>query len=66
MARAPPLQVLGMNAAHALRVGRREAEGGGEDDVSAVVEDGVVVAEPEIGGVHGPSLPVAVRISAPG
>src|SRR5687768_11000748 len=45
---APPLKVLLHDPAHAGLIVRLELEGGGKDDIPAVVEDGVVVAELEV------------------
>ena len=56
MPRAAPAEVLLVDAEQLLGVGALEAEGGGEDVIGAVVEDAVVVAEPDVLRIDGPPL----------
>ena len=64
MAVVAPAQVLADDPPQLARGSGFEAEGGGEDDVVALVQDAVVVAELEVVQVDAPALPSSVRISA--
>ena len=56
MAIVAPAQVLADDPPQLARRSGFEAEGGGEDDIIAVVQDAVVVSEPEVVQIDAPAL----------